>query len=178
MTIMTVMKEDVSKESVQRTIEEADAPPAYLPPPRAILPQEREAESSQLITPIASSTSTSSRTQAAAAAIQKLPEDQAKQSIAQFGSPYATNSNWSPSEKELRYRKLPLLAFTMKLQQRFAKKSIDIFNPPCPSLQRSVPINITETKFDPYQCFGKGDLAADGFKSTFLGAIMTPRSQN
>lgn len=159
------------KGAVQRSIESTDAPPAYAPPPSQVtLPQQGEASSSQLIAPT-SSNSSISRTPA----IQKLPEDQAKQNLAQFGSPYATNADWSPSEQELRLRKLPSLAFTMRLQQRFAKKTADIFNPPCPSLQRPVPNNISEANFHPYQCLGRGDLAADGFKSTFLGAVMTPR---
>ncbi|UZJ52003.1 hypothetical protein CBS101457_001323 [Exobasidium rhododendri] len=102
--------------------------------------------------------------------------DRAKQSLARFGNPYATNTTWSPSTRDGKLRKLPSLDLTMRLQQKFARMSGDNFSPSSPSMRRPVPtIAVMGTDFEPYQIQGKGDLASDGFQSTFLGVIMAVR---
>jgi hypothetical protein len=158
------LKEQTSHTPVERASTADDAPPAYADIPAPVLSN------------TASASSSSSASKSRARHVHSLPEDQAKRSLSSFGNPYATNATWSPSEQDARLRKLPSLALTMRLQQRFVRKAGDIFDPPCPSMQRTVPNNASkDTFFEPYQCLGKGDLASDGFKSIFIGAIMAPR---
>lgn len=103
-----------------------------------------------------------------------IGEEEAKASLTRFGSPYATNAHWSPSQRDAHLSKLPSLAITMRIQQRFARQAGDIFNPPCPSFQRPVwrsPRMLPP--FAPIRCKGKGEMAGDGFEAVYPGLIMT-----
>ncbi|UZJ53119.1 hypothetical protein CBS101457_002439 [Exobasidium rhododendri] len=118
--------------------------------------------------PTSSSSSSSSR-----APVVSLPDEQCQAAIAQYGSPYATNEDWRPSQTfEPRLSKIPALGIGMRIKQRFARKAGDIWNPPAPSFVRGIPVRLSNTPFAPIHCKGAGELASNGFDPIFPGALM------
>lgn len=108
--------------------------------------------------------------------IVSISTEQAKASVEQFGSPYASNEEWRPSgDFEPRLYKLPTLPIGVRIKQRFARSADDVWTPPCPSFQRDIPPNIIVDSFDLINVKGAGKLSSEGFDTIFPGRLMASR---
>lgn len=92
-----------------------------------------------------------------------------------FGSPFASNPSWSPSPTDHTASSIPSRSFQDKIKNRFARTAGDIFNPPCPSFARPLPLTIHRGAFESIMIQGDGSALADSFKPEYPGRILAPR---
>ena len=94
-----------------------------------------------------------------------------------FGSPFASNPSWSPTEADYATTSIPSRSFKDKIKNRFARTAGDIFSPPALSFARPLP-PLGPAAQQPFQSIiikGDGDALADSFKPEYPGRILAPR---